>query len=835
MRLRGIGSITAGSDPLYVVDGIPINTGYLGNITWTSNSLAGINPDDIESVTVLKDAAATAIYGSRGGNGVILITTKKGKAGKTKFRFDAEYGVNEIAFNSNSKPLNSEQYGTLTRQGLINAGYSDSGATAYLNGIGYNKNVNNNWLNDVTRHGQQQNYNLSASGGDEKTQFFISGGYYKQDGITLKSGFDRISGSLKLNHRVNKHLSFNTSILLSSTSQQTPYQSAYYRAPISTGYLSLPFVKPYDSTGKLNLDPNQFPGSWNPIALAKYDNDYLKNMKLIGAVEGDYKFTDYLKFVSRINIDQNNTSEFLYMNPNYGDAASYGGYGQQVDTKTTNWVFTNFLAFSKSFLENDDLHAEVKVGQEAQESTQNVLNALSEGFPPNTGMQVLSVAANPKTASSSINEYTFESYFSNAALSYESKYFLTGSFRRDGSSRFGINDRNGNFYSVGGSWLIDHEQFMKSASLISTLRLRSSYGVTGNANIDNYAWRPLYTYSGSYNGGPVTLPTASPGNNNLTWEKNAPFNVGLDVAILKDRVGLTADWYDRKTSDLLLNAPVSMTSGYTQQLVNIGSMTNKGLELTLDVAVIKTKAVLWKADFNIAFNKNTVDGLVGRQDIVNGSFIYRVGQSAQSFYMPLYAGVDPATGSAQWYTDSTKKTKTTNYADAKPAVAGSVSPKYFGGFTNSVSWKNFTFSFQFNFSFGSKLYDSWGWLYESDGANPLLNSTTAELNAWKKPGDITNVPQYVVNNTSNSNSTSTRYLYSGDYIRLRDITLGYTFHPKFLSRSKTEMLRVYVKATNLYTWVKDKRLGFDPDNSTGLIDLNIPNVKTIVGGLNMEF
>ena len=834
--LRGIGSISAGSNPLYVVDGIPINKDIGVGVVYTANGLAGVNPEDIEDITVLKDASATAIYGSRGGNGVILITTKKGKAGKTQFHFDYEYGVNNIAYDNIAKPLNATQFTTLTRQGLMNAGYTDSAANVELNGLGANRGANTDWLKEVTQSGRQKSYNLSVEGGDEKTQFYISGGYFSQQGNTISSYFDRYSGSLKLNHRVNKRLKFGANLIVSSHYTTTPYQSAFFRSPIMSAYFNLPYMRPYDSTGKPNISTQEFYAAYNPIAISKYDNNHLRNTKVIGGVDGEYKIAEGLKFTSNLSLDVNNTNELTYNNPFYGDAAATQGYLYQANNEQINWVWTNMLQYQKKF-KNDDISVNIKAGHEAQQSQQNDLEAGGVGFPPNTTLQVLSVASTPKTAYSLIDEYSFESYFSNASVAYQSKYLLTGSYRNDGSSRFGINNRYGNFYSVGGSWIISKENFMKNIKVISTLRLRSSYGQNGNASIGSYAWLALsgYTTGASYNGNTGSNPT-NPGNNNLTWEKNNPFDIGIDGGLFNDRLIIGADYYNRKTSDLLLNVPVSLTTGFSSKLANVGAMQNKGLELTLSAAIIKSKPVTWNANFNIAFNTNKITELYNNEDIINSNHtILRVGESAQTFYMPLWAGVDPATGGPLWYTDSTRKTTTSDVANAKASIAGNFQPKYFGAFTNTLSWKNFTLSFQVNFVMGGKVYDRWARYLQSDGANPSFNQTTAALSAWTKPGMVTDVPEYVYGNTSNSNYASTRYIYDGSYIRIKHLTLAYNCPSHLLSKYKINVLNVYLKVTNLYTWVKDKRVDFDPDVTNGVGDLNIPNIRSVIGGIKLSF
>lgn len=844
IHLRGVGSITAGSSPLFVVDGIPINSGPVGDgyaITWTSNGLAGINPNDIESVTVLKDASATAIYGSRGANGVIIITTKKGKSGKTKFQFNSDFGVNSVAYSSDIRPLNTDEYVALTIEGMENANYTDSHMENILNSINAYNGVNTNWLDEVTQTGMQNSYNFSAQGGDDKTKFFLSLGYFKQEGATIDSRFDRLSGSVNLEHKVSDKLNLHSNLMLSKSDQNTPYQSGYFRSPIISAYVLLPMMQPYDSLGNINMDEDEFYSIYNPLAIVDLDTNYYNNKKIIGSVGADYTIIKGLNISTQLSLDQNYTDEFLYANPFYGDGKAVNGWANESYTDLTNWVWTTIADYNAGLL-RDDLNLDVKVGHESQQSQQKILFAYGEGFPPNTSIYVLSVSALPGDISSSIFEYAFESYFSNLQLNYKSKYLLTGSFRRDGSSRFGINNRYGSFYSVGFSWNIDEENFFTLPEFISALRLRTSYGQNGNSDIGNYDAQADYYYGGSYYGNPASSPATS-GNANLTWEKNKPFNIGIDASFLRDRINITADWYHRTTSDLLLNVPVSQTSGFSTQLQNVGAMVNHGIELEVNAIVLHLHDFKWVIDANFATNKNEITQLYNHQQFVAGYnsvytaslFLYREGESYGTYYLPLWAGVDPATGDALWYTDSTMTETTNDISLAKDAATGNAQPKFFGGFNSRFQWKGLSLSTQFNYVFGNQVYDLWGGFFESDGANPLYNSYTSELDRWQQPGDVTDVPKYVYYNQSGSNTASTRFLYDGDYIRLREVTLSYEFSPSMIEGLHMNALKVYVRGTNWYTWVKDKDIPFDPDVSYGYGDVNLPNIKSLIAGITIGF
>lgn len=835
IKLRGVGSITAGSSPLFVVDGIPINSGVVGdgfNVTWTSNSLAGINPNDIASISVLKDASATAIYGSRGANGVIIITTKKGKAGKTKFNFDSYFGVNNIAFNGNVRPMNTAEFVGQTIEGMVNAGYGEIKIDNILENIDASSTANTDWLDLVTQTGFQNSYNLSAQGGDERTQFYISTGYFNQEGVTIDSRFKRLSGSLNLEHKISDRFNIQTSLLMSRSEQNTPFQSGFFRAPILSAYILLPMMDAYDSLGNANINEDDLYTLYNPIAIEDLDTNYYNNKKIIGSIGADYEIIKNLKLLTRISLDQNYTDEFLYANPFYGDGIAVGGWAQGSYTDIDNWTWTNILDYSKTFL-GTNLEMDLKLGHEAQQSKQKILSAYGESYPPNTLINVLSAAAVPAFISSSKFDYSFESYFSNAQFGYKQKYYLSGTLRRDGSSRFGINNRYGSFYSVGAAWNIDEEAFFQKINFISSMHIKTSYGQNGNSEIGNYAWRAYYSYFGSYNGAPTSNPAAI-GNDNLTWEKSNPFNIGVDIGFLKDRINITAEWYHRTTTDLLLNVPVSLSSGFGTQLQNVGAMENKGIEISAEASIIEQRNFKWTLGGNFATNKNEITALYKDQEFIT-DYLYRVGESYGTFYMPLWAGVDSENGDALWYTDSTK-TATTNIIDSvSQAAAGNSLPKFFGSLNTQLSWKGFTLGAQLNYVFGNQIYDIWGFLFASDGAFPLYNQYNTALDSWENPGDESNAPQYVYYNNSGSNTTSSRYLFDGDYIRLRDVTLGYDFNSTVVNKLHLNTLKIYVKGTNMLTWTKEKNLPFDPDVSNGYGDANLPNIKTITGGINIGF
>lgn len=842
VRIRGVGSMTASSEPLYVVDGVPINSGDLSRIQQTSNALAGINPNDIESMTVLKDASAASIYGSRAANGVIVITTKSGKAGKTKFRFDMERGYSEPGYlNKRNRPLTTEEYRELTAEGRVNAGSSQTleQALAYVDNTmitAARAGVSTNWLDEVTQVGVQQQYNLSASGGNDKTQFHIGAGYFEQEGSVINSYFERYSTNVNLKHKATERLSFNTNMMISYSSQKGETNGGTFRNPILAAYFLTPYLPAYNAEGKPSYSATDFSGIYNPLAVAEYDSRIYGALKGIGSASAEYRILDNLKFTSKFGVDYNGIEEDLYYNPYFGDARNSSGQSYRYYTRYFNWVATNLLDYNLDILNDNSLVANLKAGYEAQKSLYYSSNVSTTNLPPNTDITVPSAGSVLNTASGTNEGYTFTGLLAIGDISYKGRYVLSGSFRRDGSSRFSINNPYGNFWSVGAAWNVDQEPFMQSVPVVSQLKLRGSYGLNGNASIGNYAWRPTYGYGATYNyNGLSGSAPSNVGNENLTWETNKPLDLGFDLGLFNNRLNVVFDWYSRKTTGLLMEQPISHTSGFPNFTNNVGAMKNSGIELELSGTPVAFGDFRWDARFNISTNKNEVLNLVDG-DIISSPFIRRVGENYYSFYVRQWAGVDPANGNPLWYTDETRTETTSIYNDAERVIVGQSTPKYFGGVGSTFSFKGFSLDFLFYYSGGNLVRDSWASYTQGDGYNSSFNKVASQLDRWQKPGDITNVPKYVVGGNLSSNSLSDRFLYQGDYVRLRDLTLAYNLPSTLLEKIHMTSLRVYLSGTNLATWVKDKDLPYDPETyvtSSNNFDAYIPKTYTL--GINVGF
>nr|WP_199076518.1 TonB-dependent receptor [Pedobacter sp. ASV19] len=856
IRIRGIGSISAGSDPLFVIDGIIINSGQLSRTTTTSNALSAINPNDIESINVLKDAAASAIYGSRAANGVIIITTKQGAQGKTKVNFDTEYGITQLGkIPEAGQLLTTEQWRSITAKGVLN-----NPAYAKLNGVtpdnvfafldkkfGSGSGLNTNWLDLVQREGRQQQYNLGISGGTGSTQFHVSGGYFKQQGTVIASDFNRYSFKVNLKTKVNDRISLATTLIIGSNGQNSPANGSSSDNPINAAVHLFPFISPYNADGTYNIDKAVFGSKSNPLYTSEYNKNKLSQLKGLGTLSAEYKITDHLSFTSRFGTDYNNLEEDTYYNPTHGAGTFYnGGFSSRAYTRYFNWTWTNMADYHFDLQKDQTWVGNLKVGYEAQKSQNYTSTASTTGLPLNPAVNVPSNGTIPNEAAGDNSDYTIASLLSLADFSYKGKYVISGSYRRDGSSRFSERNRYGDFWSAGASWNAQEENFIKSLNFINVLKLRTSYGLTGNANIENYGWRQLYSYGVSsdysvsyynfnYNGEVGSGPT-SVGNPYLTWETNKQFDLGVDVGLFNNRLSFTFDYYNRKATNLLLSQPTSGTTGTGSFLNNIGSMRNRGIEFSINGTPVQTTDFKWNVGFNISHNINKITSLVDGKDMKGSSVIRRVGLDFQTYYLRQWAGVDPANGKPLWYTDETMTQTTSNYNLAKLVPNRSATPKVFGSFTTAFTYKGFSLDALLYYNFGNYVMDLWSRYTQSDGDNSSFNHFASAMDAWQKPGDVTDVPIYIFNNTNNSSRASSRFLYKGDYIRLRELTLAYAFPKSVLSKAKIDGLSVYVRGTNLATWVRDKKLPYDPEAGlTGQSNYNIPMPKVFTLGLNLKF
>ena len=829
IRVRGISSINAGNDPLWVVDGIPVMTGNQSYFTNTGNAIASINPNDIESITVLKDAAAASIYGSRAANGVILVTTKSGQAGKTRFTARVKFGGSMLANDNGFGVLNGADLLNLKRVSAINAGYNpDDPASAYYYPESLLTQPLTNWLREFTKVGLMQEYEINAQAGNDRGRFYASMSYQKNDGIAYGIDFEKIQARVNSDYQLTRTLSIGTRVNMAYTmANDIPMQSLYYSNPLWGGLNILPWSPLYDENGEYNVYISENSNT-NPLYTAKYDDQWEKQYRMQG--------TMYLQWepVKNLVIKTNNSAEGTFGEGRRYWAPVPGGSTGTLQTSNTYYLqltTSNTISYSNTW---GDHGFSVLAGQEAMYNDYKYYYAYAPTVDASVPYLNTSVPAQDEVAYGASKE-TLLSFFGRAEYDYASRYYVNASIRGDGSSLFGENNRWGLFWSASASWNIHNERWMQGASgWLNMLKLRASYGVNGNNSISAYRAYGIYA-STSYNGTTGMLPD-QPANPNLSWEKNKTWNVGVDFGFFGNRLTGTVEFYDRLTTDMLLNKRVPATSGFTSNFMNIGSLKNTGIEVQLEGEVIRTDDWSWTIGANLAWNKSKVLDL-GDNEFLSYSGDSRlrhiVGKNFYTFYLLDYYGVNPSNGEALWVNDEGQLTS--NYNDARYIEAGSPEPKLFGGFNTTVSWKGLSLSAFFEYKWGNKVMIIEHRYITSDGNQMGTNQTVYALDYWKQPGDTGTNPRPYAGNTSNSYSFgSDRWLEDGSYIRLKDITLSYNLPQSALEKIKLQGLKLYVSGMNLYTFHDVSY--WDPERGVTGIGAGIyPMTKTIVGGIEITF
>ncbi|MBT2563620.1 TonB-dependent receptor [Pedobacter sp. ISL-68] len=839
IRVRGISSISASNQPLFVIDGVPIVSEALGTYTEADNPLAAISPDDIESMEVLKDAASAAIYGARGSNGVVLITTKKGKQGRTNIDFGYYAGFSDPTKKGDF--LNADQYRQLLDAAFKYNNYDDGDyANAaemwkdYTGTDDWTNNNNTNWVNEAFRKGHTQQYSLNINGGDAKTRFMLSGNYNNNDGIIVNNRYVRTGGRLSLDHTVSKILDVGGSVNISKVDN--------YRIPTDNAFSNplqlnaLPPIQPVrDASGQLNGSTVYY------NSLIDYENG--KNLsttyRTFANAYASLKITPDLVFRSEYGFDFNNLEEEQFLGSKTQDGGSTGGSSTDYMAKSINFNTNNTFNYTKTINEKHSLN--VLAGFAFQDTKFRYSSVTGTTLPSDNFTKIAS-AAIISAGTSSETRHTFVSYLARVNYKYEEKYLLSASIRTDGSSRFGVNNRYGTFPAVSAGWIINQEEFLKSSSWLSLLKLRGSYGLTGNAEIGDFASRNLYQ-GVNYAGIGGTRPSQL-GDPNLSWENTTNYNIGLDFGFFSDRISGTVEYYKKKTTDLLLNAPIAATNGFSSITRNIGDMQNKGFEFSLNTRNFDGE-FKWSTSFNISLNRNKVLRLVDDQPIYpGGRFLGRVsvGEPLGYFYGKAYAGVDPANGDALYYVDASR-TKTTNeYAVAQNQKLGDPNPKFFGGFGNRFSFKNFDLDIQSQFVSGNDIYNMAG-VFQSANGDYFDNQTIEQLNYWTPTNTNTPIPQPRFGE-GNGTSPSSRWIQDGAYLRIKSVTFGYNIPKAFINKYKLQNVRIFASALNLFTITGYK--GYDPEVNTpsggSLQSDNIqlghdfytpPQARTITFGVNI--
>jgi TonB-linked SusC/RagA family outer membrane protein len=857
VRIRGQGSISASSEPLYVIDGIPIASGSQTFSNETSNPLASINPNDIESVSVLKDASATAIYGSRGANGVILITTKSGRRGKPKVELKTQLGFNNWAVNNNKRlrGLTALEYTDLYLEGWINRGETVQDAIDRFNGhypdpqtglpaVDITDNgdgtwstgtvrVDTRWLDELSRVGLNQSYDLSVSGGNDVLTYYASASYFYQEAPIIYSNLDRLSSRLNMDIQATDWLKISNNLNISRTTQQGMNDATRWANPMYNGYLLAPTIPIRDAQGRFYGDHKTFfMGGNNPIgSLSGDDEQQWVLTRIIDNVSADVSLMPGLKFRTAWSLDLSLYDEFYFRNNRYGDGRNLGGYGRESSDNTTNWIGTQTLSYNKTF---GDIHNfDALIGYETQRSGSRRVSAEAWEYPPNPDLRTLASAAAGSQGTSTLSEFALESYLSRVGYNYDNKYYVTASFRRDGSSRFGANNRYGNFWSFGASWRLDREGFIQDIDAIQSLKIRASTGQTGNAGIGNYEAIPTFGYSGFEYDGQPGGGLNNIGNVDLTWEKNATTNVGVDFSLFNMLSG-TVEWFTRESTNLLLDVPISLTTGFSNLTQNFGSMQNRGWEFTLNVDVLQKEDMTLSLGGNITFLRNQITQL--NEEFIAGTKIRREGSDFQTYYLIEWAGVDSDNGDPLWYTDSTMTATTNTAADALRGDVGiTATPSSYGGFNANFTWKGLFISTQFTFSTDNYLYDATGWVLQGDGRFTPRSQTNLVFNRWQNSGDVTQVPRFQWGNTSSSNlRNTTRWIYDGTHIRLRNVTIGYNLPREIVARAGMSSARVYFRGINLWTWTRDPDLYMDPEAAfSGVVNSPVPNMATASFGVDI--
>ena len=833
IRVRGTSSIGAGSDPLYVVDGIPVESGNTGAISNSMNAIAMINASDIASVTVLKDAAAASIYGSRAANGVILITTKSGEAGKSKVTARARYGVTTLANDNDFGMANLQEYIQYQRDARINAGYDvDNPASQYYFPLSLAAKGGTNWMKELTRNGSLQEYELIASGGTGKTTYYTSLSYNKTEGIVPTVGFEKMQVRANLDTELNKWLKVGTRInagYMKVSDVQNSLLGDSGLAPSNPFYSGMalaPTMPAYNEDGSYNFDL-PFVFNVNPIAAIKGSDKYDKQYKFNG--------TAYLEWkpIKQLTFRTNNSVEYAYTNsrqfsPAFMNTASYGATLNTADVQYRLLTTSNTVTYDDLF---NDVHSlNIMLGQEANTYEYSHNQAISYHVNEQRPYHSVGVSVEDQTADDGLTQTAMVSFFGVAEYSYDGRYYIKGSLRTDGSSKFGPDRRWGTFWAASASWNIHNEAFMQDIkNVLNVLKLRYSYGVNGNDNIAAYAHYGLYSDI-VYNGITGQLPSQLQ-NRKLTWETNKTHNIGVDFRLF-DRLSGSIDWYTRRTEDMLIASPLPYTTGFSSQAQNVGQIRNSGIEVQLDADIFNTNDFKWTAGVNFAANRSKVLELAPGQDFIGTSLRYVVGEQLYTYWLYDYAGVNPQNGNALWRNEEGLLTE--NYNDARRINAGSPEPLWTGGFNTELSWKGLSLGIQLEARYGNKVLNQDRQLFESDGAYGDQNLWKGALNYWKQPGDMNVLPKPVYNNPSNSMATSTRYLEDGSYLRIKDITLAYNLPSKWTKKALMSGVRIYASALNLYTFHNMNY--WDPEHGTqGATIISYPMTRSMIVGVDITF
>ena len=855
IRIRGMGSFNASQEPLFVIDGVPVTSGSLSaggsDAAYMNNSktniMSTLNPSDIENITVIKDAAAASLYGSRAANGVILITTKKGSAGKAQVTLNVSGGFSNAAVDFRPT-LNGDLRWVLLYEGLVNyaidqnmespTAYADQeiGQYAYVPSMGYT-----DWRKELLRTATQQDYEASVSGGNDRSTYYASLGYNKQEGLAKNSSLDRYSARLNLTQKVGKYGEVGANMMFTQMNQEMNEERGSAINPFLCVAMTMnPSMTVRDEEGNYI---GAYEGSTlNPLRDILTDYNRVRMTRMFSTGYASIEPLKGLKLKETLSYDYTIQKDSRYYNPlssagpkSGSDAQTAKGfieYGKLISSTSLNYVRT--FAYKH--------HLDVLAAYEIESYQTDKASGMKSKLPSD-------ILTEPDNAAvlnsfiSSTQDYRMISYLSRLNYDYDDRYYLAGSFRRDGSSRLSPDNRWGNFWSVSGMWNISNEAFMKPAKkILNDLKIRASYGVNGNQPNSLYGYMGLYSYGQNYMGASGSYESSQP-NTNLGWEKNYNLNIGLDFAFI-NRIFVSLEYYNRDTKDLLYNLPISATTGFTSYLANVGQLNNKGVEFELRTLNFVSNDFNWTTVFNLTHNRNKIVSLNGQLDqTIEGTwYIHKVGLPYYTFYVKEFAGVNPQNGKAEYYKNKTNedgtidRSLTTDPNEAESIPYKSVNPKVSGGLTNILNYKWLDLSFTLTYSLGGYSYDKLGTSIEN-GTESIYTSRynlpVYALERWQQPGDQTDVPRFVFGEKA-SVTNSSRYIHSTDHLRLKNLTLGFTLPDQWTRKALINKARIYFSGSNLLTWAKWKQ--YDPETPVnGEVYCEAPVMRTFSFGVQLTF
>ncbi len=830
VRIRGVGSINAGNEPLYIVDGVQLGGGSLSS-QGPQNALASINPNDIESIEVLKDAAAASIYGAQAANGVVLITTKKGKKGATQTKVSVQEGI--VQPLNLYEVMNATQLATIKRDAYINAGRNPANAAATY-GNPEDPNLKSyDWVDELYRNGRLSIYDLSVSGGDEKTNFYVSGAYTKQEGQIIQSSYERATGRLNLTHRPNKKLTVAANMSLAyQRTMGTIANGNYVNGPFSAGFTMRPNVPIYNEDGSFKANyPSNHNFGYNIVQGVYEELRRGTSVQTVSNLQMNYQIAPFLTWTSYFGIDFSDNRDENNRPSTIPVFSSYGGQSFFADRRTNNYNTNHNLNFSKKF---NDVHTVSGLAGFEYKGYQNEqTTATGRGFA-NPTLIYLQNAATPFAVGGSFTEYKRAGFFGQAKYDYDDRYTADFTIRRDGHSRFGEQNRWGTFGAASVGWRVSSESFMQDLTWIDNLRVRASLGITGNSNIDNFASRTLVGNTGQYLGS-GSLGLTQLGNDLLTWEESQTANIGMDWTLFNGRIIGTVDFWRKDSKSLLFNTPLPIDSGFGSITRNTGKVRNQGIDFDVQTVNVVAGKFQWSSGFNITFLKNELMELYDGLDRIGNTLI--VGKPISFWYTHQFLGVNPANGRAMY--EDANGNPTYIVGESTLRYIGSGLPKNYGGLSNSFSYGPVSLEVFFQGQFGNlagnqEIFNLGDW-----GAS-TGNLWVNQLDYWKQPGDITFVGRPYEGGqapgTSNIDTFSTRFLSDGSYIRLKQVTLNFALPSAAASKIGMKGLTAFVQGLNLATFTK--YTGQDPEVVGIIEDPSVgryPNGKQFAAGLNLTF